>query len=102
MQERWKLIQSGVSRKTIRIRGNSLFVSSKLHGRVTNSKFEHAYAGTDTPDLSQPDSPRRLLDPSAIPYTLAHGFCILVTSHVMTQMKPWNLIGSSAYKLIIP
>ena len=29
MQERWKLIQSGVSRKSIRIRGNSLFVSSK-------------------------------------------------------------------------
>ena len=58
MQERWKLIQSGVSRKSIRIRGNSLFVSSKLHGRVTESKFEHASAGTDTPDLSQPDSPR--------------------------------------------
>ena len=45
MQERWKLIQSGVSRKSIRIRGNSSFVSSKLHGRVT-------------PHLSQPDSPR--------------------------------------------
>ena len=58
MQERWKLIQSGVSRKSIRIRGNSLFVSSKLHGRVTKSKFEHASAGTDTPHLSQPDSPR--------------------------------------------
>ena len=53
MQERWNLIQSGISEKSIRI--NSLYVSNKLHGRVSKSKFEHA---SDTPDLSQPDSPR--------------------------------------------
>ena len=58
MQERWNLIQSGVSRKSIRIKGNSLYVSNKLHGRVSNSKFEHASASSETPDLSQPDSPR--------------------------------------------
>ena len=42
MQERWNLIQSGVSRKSIHIKGNSLYVSNKLHGRISKSKFEHA------------------------------------------------------------
>ena len=58
MQERWRLIQSGVSRKSIRVRGDALYVSNKFHGRVSNSKFEHASIGPGTPRLSQPSSPR--------------------------------------------
>ena len=56
MQERWHLIQSGVSRKRIRLRGDSLYVNHKLHGRVSNSKFVHASAPCGS---SQPSSPRR-------------------------------------------
>ena len=41
MKERWSLIQSGTSRKDIRIKGNFLYVHGKLHGRVSNLKFEH-------------------------------------------------------------
>ena len=40
MQERWDLIQSGVLRKDIKIRGDSLYVSNKKYGCVLNSKFE--------------------------------------------------------------
>ena len=55
MQERWCLIQSGVSRKSIRLRGDSLYVNHKLHGRVSNSKFVYASAPCGS---SQPSSPR--------------------------------------------
>ena len=41
LKERWNLIQSGVSRKYIRIRADCLYVRNKLHGRVCNSKFVH-------------------------------------------------------------
>ena len=40
MQERWDLIQSGVLRKDIKIRGDSLYVSNKKYGCALNSKFE--------------------------------------------------------------
>ena len=46
MQERWRLIQSGVSRKSIRIKGNALYVDNKLQGHVSNSKF--TYVSTDS------------------------------------------------------
>ena len=48
MQERWRLIQSGVSRKNIRVKGNALYVDNKLHGHVSNSKFTYAPTGSDS------------------------------------------------------
>ena len=36
LKERWQLLQSGVDRKSIKIRGSNIFVSGKLHARVTN------------------------------------------------------------------
>ena len=48
MQERWCLIQSGVSRKNIRVKGNALYVDNKLHGHVSNSKFTHASTDSDS------------------------------------------------------
>ena len=36
LKERWRLIQSGLDRKTIRIRNNSLYVKDKLHCKVEN------------------------------------------------------------------
>ena len=60
MRERWHLIQSGLDRKNIRIRGDSLYVNRKLHGRVSNSKFELSSAGSDTSCLSQPNSPKHV------------------------------------------
>lgn len=58
MRERWHLIQSGVSRKSIRVRGDSLYVSNKLHGRVSNFKFEHAATDSGASCLTQTSSPR--------------------------------------------
>ena len=46
MQERWRLIQSGVSRKDIRVKGDALYINNQMHGRASNSKFEHAFSGT--------------------------------------------------------
>ena len=40
MQERWHLIQSGVLRKDIKIRGDSLYLFNKKFGCALNSKFE--------------------------------------------------------------
>ena len=40
MRERWDLIQSGVLRKEIKIRGDFLYVSNKKYGCALNSKFE--------------------------------------------------------------
>ena len=59
MRERWHLIQSGVSRKSIRVKGDSLYLNHKLHGRVSNSKFEHATSASVTLPSSQLGSPSR-------------------------------------------
>ena len=36
LKERWQLLQSGVDRKSIKIKGPNIFVAGKLHARVTN------------------------------------------------------------------
>ena len=56
LRERWNLIQSGVDRKNIRIKGNSLYVNGKLHGRVSNLKFVRQDNAPSHPD--HPNSPR--------------------------------------------
>ena len=38
-KERWALIQRETERKTIKIRGNKIFVNNKLHGEVKNSNL---------------------------------------------------------------
>ena len=48
----WRLIQSGVSRKSIRVRGDSLYVNHELHGRVLNSEFVHESTGSDAQNES--------------------------------------------------
>ena len=60
MKERWSVIQSGTSRKNIRIRGNCLYVCGKLHGRVSNLKFVHVAQGEGVSLLDHPNSPRRI------------------------------------------
>ena len=54
LKERWRLLQKGVARKSIRIREESLFVNNQLHGRVVNQKFEtnpaSPFCSTGTPD----------------------------------------------------
>ena len=39
LKERWKLIQSGISRKEIKIRNDRLFVHNKLYGKIFDSVF---------------------------------------------------------------
>ena len=56
MKERWSLIQSGASRSHIRIRGNSIYIHGKLHGRVLNHKFERVTQEPNSPS-SRSNSP---------------------------------------------
>ena len=58
LSERWNLIQSGVQRTQIKIRGSSLFVSGKLYGRVTNMQFIKSPAMSQTSTESDNDLPR--------------------------------------------
>ena len=39
LKEKWALIQKETDRKTIKIRGNKIFVNNKLHGEVKNSSL---------------------------------------------------------------
>jgi len=39
LKERWSLIQKKIERKVIKIRGNKIFVSNKLHGEVKDSSL---------------------------------------------------------------
>ena len=77
MKERWGLIQSGVARKSIKIR---LFVNNKLHGQVINSKFQ-----CESPILSsQPDTrhcPKNVADVIPIVVVESHQS----GSHVLTS-----------------
>ena len=44
VQERWKLIQSGIDRQAIKIRKASILVNVWLHGRINNSVFTPAHS----------------------------------------------------------
>ena len=44
MKERWRLIQSGIARGDIRVRGSVLYVRRKVYGRFMDSKFQHVSA----------------------------------------------------------
>ena len=54
LKERWSLIQSGANRSHIRIRGNSIFIHGKLHGRVQNHKFERVTQEPNSPSSNSP------------------------------------------------
>ena len=56
LREGWSLIQSGVDRKNIKIKGNSLYVNGKLHGQVFNLKYSSQDNGPSHPD--HPNSSR--------------------------------------------
>ena len=46
MSERWKLIQSGIDRKQIKIRASSIYISGKLHGSVEGSQFKGCHSSS--------------------------------------------------------
>ena len=62
LKERYHLIQSGTDKKSIRLRGNCLFVNNAKYGSVTQSKF-HPVSDITTP--TQPATEPLL--PSAAP-----------------------------------
>ena len=49
LKERWCLIQSGVDKKDIKIRGSSLYIKQQLHGKVQNSIFQPSTNTTQPP-----------------------------------------------------
>ena len=42
LRERWCLIQSGIERQSIKIRGMRIYVKNKLVGEITQSKFQYS------------------------------------------------------------
>ena len=42
LKERWNLMQSGISRDQIRIKGNTIFVCNAKHGTVVNFEFKQS------------------------------------------------------------
>ena len=55
LKQRWKLIQNGVDRKFIAIRGDCLYVHKKLYGRVIDGAFVSEQS--QLPALSSMDDP---------------------------------------------
>ena len=39
LKQRWRLIQSGTPKKSIKIRGNKLLLNNRVHGQVVNSEY---------------------------------------------------------------
>ena len=54
MKERWRLIQSGVSRGDIKVRGPHLYVRGKVHGHYRNSVFQYVSTQSTPPNVTQP------------------------------------------------
>ena len=53
LKERWRLIQSGTDRRSIRIRGSSILLNGQIHGIVSNSVFSLSpILGDVAPQLS--------------------------------------------------
>ena len=48
LSERWKLLQSGIDRKLIKIRIKQIFVNNQLHGSVHDSKFTKINISTES------------------------------------------------------
>ena len=81
MKERWSLINSGIDRKSIKVRGTNLFVSGKLFGKVSELKFvpttqssTNSISNTVLPASTQPVMVKETL-PSA-PTTIVPPVCI--------------------------
>ena len=47
LKEQWRLISSGLDRKSIKIRGSFIFVNKNLHGKVTNFTLSLASVSTE-------------------------------------------------------
>lgn len=67
LKERYKLIQQGISRKSIKIRNTQLYVNNQLHGQVKDSVFQLASV-TGHSSSVQPDSESAMTDSSSPPH----------------------------------
>lgn len=99
MQERWHLVRSGVDRKSIKLRGDSLYVKDKLHGRVSNSKFVCVSAGPDAPcGSNNPIGPRSTsptVEHQQQPVTLAVNTATSVSSDTTPVNNPCSQQNTS-------
>ena len=66
LKERYKLIQQGISRKSIKIRNTQLYVNNQLHGQVKDLVFQLASV-TGHSSSVQPDSESAMTDSSSPP-----------------------------------
>ena len=54
LAERWSLLQRGVNREIIKIRGNNIFVNNKIHGKVKQGQF--CLSNIPTSDSTHPST----------------------------------------------
>ena len=57
LKERWSLIQSGVQRKSIKLRADTLLVNGKLHGKVSNGMMKLITSDRIQPEPTLVSSP---------------------------------------------
>ena len=74
LKERWNLINSGIDRKCIKIRGLNLLVNGKLYGKVSDSVFVQVPCTSQSPSDPLPSNspPTTVLSPSTPPVTVNH------------------------------
>ena len=77
LKERWNLIQSGVSRKCIRLRADCLYVRNKLHSRVCNSKFVHEASDPSAKHLDNPRNNNPIVQHDHSPHHHVHTVPVL-------------------------
>ena len=57
LKERWSLIQSGVQRKSIKLRADTILVNGKLHGKVSNGMMKLISSDRIQPEPTLVSSP---------------------------------------------
>ena len=58
LKQRWLLIQSGISRKNIKIRGNKLYVNNYTYDQIINSEYcVSPFSDDDAPAIKTSSDP---------------------------------------------
>lgn len=89
LKERWSLIQSGISRRDIKIRKSHLYVKNKLYGQYKNSVFVHSLHPS-SPEGSSPEQP------PIVPSNVSHKPQSSESPTITPSIVPSNLSDSSA------
>ena len=95
MKDRWRLIQSGINQKDIKIKDDRLFVRNKLYGRVKNQEFTSECATSDHSSPDTLDTPKNSVDGSSIVEGNLQSCCHVHNLTALVQLSVNTLISKS-------